>query len=87
MVEMPTRIAPRSRRCRVRARVSTPLMPTMFWKDAMFVISQKILAGEMTGAQSAAKAHEITEKWKSQNPDMLEHYRAWAGELGERLDA
>jgi len=62
------------------------LMPTMFWKDAMFVISQKILAGEMTGAQSAAKAHEITEKWKSQNPDMLEHYRAWAKELGERVD-
>jgi raffinose/stachyose/melibiose transport system substrate-binding protein len=58
------------------------LMPTMFWKDAMFVISQKILAGEMTGAQSADKAHEITEKWKSQNPDMLGRYRAWAKELG-----
>ena len=27
-LEMPTRIAPRSRRCRVSARVSTPLMPT-----------------------------------------------------------
>ncbi len=28
VVEMPTRIAPRSRRCRVRARVSIPEMPT-----------------------------------------------------------
>ncbi len=28
VVEMPTRIAPRSRRCRVRARVSTPEIPT-----------------------------------------------------------
>ncbi len=27
-LEMPTRMAPRSRRCRVSARVSTPLMPT-----------------------------------------------------------
>ncbi|WP_324277534.1 hypothetical protein [Blastococcus brunescens] len=26
---MPTRIAPRSRRCRVRARVSMPLIPTI----------------------------------------------------------
>ncbi len=31
VVEMPTRIAPRSRRCRVSARVSTPLMPTTPW--------------------------------------------------------
>ncbi len=29
--KMPTRIAPRSRRWRVSARVSTPLMPTMPW--------------------------------------------------------
>jgi raffinose/stachyose/melibiose transport system substrate-binding protein len=58
------------------------LMPTLFWKDAMFVISQKILAGEMTGAQSADRAAEITRKWKSQNPDLLERYGAWAKELG-----
>lgn len=29
--KMPTRMAPRSRRWRVRARVSTPLIPTMPW--------------------------------------------------------
>ncbi len=29
--KMPARIAPRSRRCRVRARVSTSLMPTTPW--------------------------------------------------------
>ena len=28
-LKMPTRMAPRSRRCRVSARVSMPLMPTM----------------------------------------------------------
>ena len=33
-VEMPTRIAPRSRRCRVSARVSMPLMPTTPWPPA-----------------------------------------------------
>jgi hypothetical protein len=30
-LKMPTRIAPRSRRCRVSARVSMPLMPTTPW--------------------------------------------------------
>ena len=30
-VEIPTRITPRSRRCRVRARVSIPEMPTTPW--------------------------------------------------------
>lgn len=29
--KMPTRMAPRSRRCRVSARVSIPLMPTTRW--------------------------------------------------------
>jgi len=29
MLDTPQRIAPRSRRCRVSARVSMPLMPTM----------------------------------------------------------
>ena len=32
--KMPTRIAPRSRRCRVSARVSTPAMPTTPWRRA-----------------------------------------------------
>ena len=36
-MEMPTRIAPRSRRCRVSARVSMPLMPTTPWSAQLVV--------------------------------------------------
>jgi ABC-type glycerol-3-phosphate transport system substrate-binding protein len=58
------------------------LMPTLFWTDAMFVISQKILGGEMAGEESGDLAHEVTEKWKQQNPDMVENYSAWKSDLG-----
>ena len=44
------------------------LMPTLFWTDAMFVASQKILGGELTGEASGDLPKENYEKWKSQNP-------------------
>lgn len=57
------------------------LMPTLFWTDAMFKISQDILAGNMTGDESGAVAAEVTEKWKNQNPDMVENYTVWGKDL------
>ena len=57
------------------------LMPTLFWTDAMFVASQKILGGEITGEQAGELATEITQKWKQQNPDLVEKYSQWSEEL------
>jgi raffinose/stachyose/melibiose transport system substrate-binding protein len=57
------------------------LMPTLFWTDAMFVISQKILGGNMKGAQSGDLADKITKKWKKQNPDEVKHYTTWGKDL------
>ena len=57
------------------------LMPTKFWSDAMFVASQKILAGSMTGAQAGDLAAKVTETWKKQNPDMVERYKTWGQDL------
>src|SRR3954454_19476799 len=57
------------------------LMPTKFWTDAMFVASQKILAGSMTGAQAGELAHSVTETWKKQNPDMVANYTTWGKDL------
>jgi raffinose/stachyose/melibiose transport system substrate-binding protein len=57
------------------------LMPTLFWTDAMFVASQKILAGEMTGAEAGELAAEVTERWKQQNPDKVEQYTLWSQDL------
>ena len=47
------------------------LMPSLFWTDAMFVASQKILGGCMTGAEAGKLAADVTAKWKKQNPDMV----------------
>jgi ABC-type glycerol-3-phosphate transport system substrate-binding protein len=57
------------------------LMPVLFWTDAMFVNSQKIIAGEYTGEQAGQNAYDVTQKWREQNPDMLEKYKVWANDL------
>jgi ABC-type glycerol-3-phosphate transport system substrate-binding protein len=57
------------------------LMPTKFWTDAMFVASQKILGGTMTGAQAGDLAHKVTDTWKKQNPDMVSNYKTWGQDL------
>lgn len=57
------------------------LMPTKFWTDAMFVASQKILSGTMTGAQAGDLAHTVTQTWKKQNPDMVQNYKTWGQDL------
>ncbi len=58
------------------------LMPVLFWTDAMFVNSQKIIAGEWTAEQAGQNAYEVTQKWVEQNPDMVENYAKWAQDLG-----
>jgi ABC-type glycerol-3-phosphate transport system substrate-binding protein len=57
------------------------LMPTLFWTDAMFVNSQKIIAGEFTGEQAGKLAADVAKKWREQNPDLLEKYTIWANDL------
>ena len=57
------------------------LMPTLFWTDAMFVNSQKIISGEFTGEQAGDNAHQVAQKWREQNPDLLENYSIWANDL------
>ena len=58
------------------------LMPGLFWTDAMFVNSQKIVSGEFTGEQAGDNAYQVTQKWREQNPDLLENYTTWAQDLG-----
>ena len=57
------------------------LMPSLFWTDAMFVASQKILGGSMTGDQAGKLAADVTAKWKKQNPDMVKNYQQWGTDL------
>ena len=47
----------------------------------MFVASQKILAGDMTGKQAGDLAASVTQTWKRQNPDMIQNYTTWGKDL------
>jgi raffinose/stachyose/melibiose transport system substrate-binding protein len=58
------------------------LMPTKFWTDAMFVASQKILAGTLKGDKSGDLAHQVTDTWKKQNPLLVRNYGTWGKSLG-----
>jgi hypothetical protein len=48
----------------------------------MFVNSQKIISGEFTGEQAGENAHQVAQRWREQNPDLLENYTLWAQDLG-----
>jgi ABC-type glycerol-3-phosphate transport system substrate-binding protein len=60
------------------------LMPVQFWTDAMFVASQKIVAGTMTGEQAGELAHRVTEAWRSTvSPETVNNYAIWGNSLEE----
>jgi ABC-type glycerol-3-phosphate transport system substrate-binding protein len=60
------------------------LMPVRFWTDAMFVASQKIVAGEMTGEQAGQLAHTVTEAWRAAaDPETVNNYAIWGNNLEE----
>jgi hypothetical protein len=56
-------------------------MPVLFWSDAMFVNSQKIIAGEYTGEEAGVNAEEVSRKWREQNPDFVNNYETWRKDL------
>ena len=35
----------------------------------------------MTGEEAGDLAHDVTETWKKQNPDMVENYTKWGQDL------
>jgi raffinose/stachyose/melibiose transport system substrate-binding protein len=58
------------------------LMPVEFWTDAMFVASQQIVAGSMTGRQAGDLAHRVTESWRaSASPETVNNYAIWGNSL------
>jgi raffinose/stachyose/melibiose transport system substrate-binding protein len=58
------------------------LMPVLFWTDAMFVNSQKIISGEYTAEQAGQNAYDVTQKWVEQNPDLVQNYTTWTQDFG-----
>jgi multiple sugar transport system substrate-binding protein len=59
------------------------LMPGLFWTDAMFVVAQEIIAGNMTGEQAGEQNAGIAQQWRELNPDLIENYQIYAQGLAE----
>jgi multiple sugar transport system substrate-binding protein len=57
------------------------LMPGLFWTDANLVNANKIISGEFTPEQCGDNAHEVVQRWREQNPDLLEKYIIWAASM------
>jgi raffinose/stachyose/melibiose transport system substrate-binding protein len=57
------------------------VMPGLFWTDANLVNANKIISGEFTPEQCGQNAYEVVQKWREQNPDMLEKYITWAASM------
>ena len=58
------------------------LIPAQFWTDAMFVASQSIVGGNMTGEEAGEQNARVVQEWRDFNPDLVENYQKWAEDLG-----
>jgi hypothetical protein len=48
----------------------------------MFVASQQIVAGSMTGQQAGDLAHRVTESWRAAvDPETVNNYAIWGNGL------
>jgi ABC-type glycerol-3-phosphate transport system substrate-binding protein len=57
------------------------VMPYLFWSDANMANTNKILTGEFTPEQCGDNAYAVVQKWREQNPDLLEKYTIWAASV------
>lgn len=57
------------------------LIPAQFWTDAMFVASQSIVNGEMTGEEAGEQNARVVQEWRDFNPDLVENYQKWTEDL------
>jgi ABC-type glycerol-3-phosphate transport system substrate-binding protein len=49
-------------------------------EEASYAITQKLLAGDISGAQAAAEYEQAAVKWRAENPEELKNVKIWATE-------
>jgi maltose-binding protein MalE len=59
------------------------MMPSLVLTDAVNVNTDKIISGEFTPEQCGENAYAVIQKWREQNPDMLQKYSAWATSMAK----
>ena len=62
---------------------NTAYIPNMivwaFDSEVMYIAPQMLMSGEATAKDISKLASEVIERWREENPDMLEAHKKWAG--------
>jgi len=58
------------------------LVPGQFYDQALLPAAQQVVQGKITGEQAGDLAAKVAGEWRNFNPDMVEHYKKWAADLG-----
>jgi raffinose/stachyose/melibiose transport system substrate-binding protein len=58
------------------------LVPGQFYEQALLPAAQQVVQGKITGEQAGELAAKVSQEWRDFNPDMVDHYKKWAQDLG-----
>jgi ABC-type glycerol-3-phosphate transport system substrate-binding protein len=58
------------------------VVPGQFYDQALLPTAQQVVQGKITGEQAGDMAADVAKQWRDFNPDMVEHYKKWAKDLG-----
>ena len=58
------------------------VVPGQWYEQALLPAGQQVVAGKITGAEAGALAAKVAKEWRDFNPDMVDHYKKWAKDLG-----
>jgi ABC-type glycerol-3-phosphate transport system substrate-binding protein len=59
------------------------MMPSLVLSDAVNVNTEKAILGTFTPEQCGENAYNVVQKWREQNPDILEKYVVWANSMAK----
>jgi ABC-type glycerol-3-phosphate transport system substrate-binding protein len=58
------------------------VVPGQWYEQALLPAGQQVVAGKITGEEAGALASKVAKEWRDFNPDMVDHYKKWAKDLG-----
>jgi ABC-type glycerol-3-phosphate transport system substrate-binding protein len=58
------------------------VVPGQWYEQALLPAGQQVVEGKITGEEAGALAAKVAKEWRDFNPDMVDHFKQWAQDLG-----
>jgi ABC-type glycerol-3-phosphate transport system substrate-binding protein len=58
------------------------VVPGQWYEQALLPAGQQVVEGKITGEEAGALAAKVAKEWRDFNPDMVDHFKKWAQDLG-----